>query len=229
MGIDSSYLKVPGILQLADDGRQVLIFDQRGHGRSSASDTKDYTHSSWVSDLNKLAGTHVAGKFALLGHSYGGFIALEFALRYPSSLTHLILVGTSAGPVDVGTPPTPQNDDELKRFFKHQWPRFFFGRNKFWPIFDAMTFSAAPYKAAYHRELKRYDVRPGIRHLQVPTLLIVGAEDRYAEDMRWLDQELPYSQLKVISDSGHVPFIEKPREFTAWVDGFLSGKVEPNE
>ena len=34
MGVDSSYLKVPGIIQLANKGRQVLIFDQRGHGRS---------------------------------------------------------------------------------------------------------------------------------------------------------------------------------------------------
>jgi pimeloyl-ACP methyl ester carboxylesterase len=38
-------------------------------------------------------------KFALFGHSYGGFPALEYARRWPESLTHLILGSTSAGPV----------------------------------------------------------------------------------------------------------------------------------
>ncbi len=103
MGVDSSYLKVPGILQLANKGRQVLIFDQRGHGRSGRSNLKFYSHSSWVEDVR---GTD---RFALMGHSYGGFIALEFALKHPTYITHLILVGTSAGPVNSGQPPIAQN------------------------------------------------------------------------------------------------------------------------
>jgi pimeloyl-ACP methyl ester carboxylesterase len=41
-----------------------------------------------------LAAAVASGRFALFGHSYGGFLALEFAGRYPHLLTSLVLVGS---------------------------------------------------------------------------------------------------------------------------------------
>ena len=216
MGVDSSYLKVPGILQLANKGRQVLIFDQRGHGRSGRSNLKFYSHSSWVEDVR---GTD---RFALMGHSYGGFIALEFALKHPTYITHLILVGTSAGPVNSGQPPIAQNDRDLEEFLRTQWPAFFVGSEKYWRVFDNISFSCDPYNVAFHDELERYDVREEVRNLQVPILLLAGSEDHYLPDMRWLHQHLPCSQLEIIPDSGHLPFLEKPNEFMSVVERFLS-------
>jgi len=75
MGIDSASLRVPGILGLAQLGREVVIFDQRGHGDSSKLASPDYTHESWATDAFNLVRHFGWNKFALLGHSYGGFIA----------------------------------------------------------------------------------------------------------------------------------------------------------
>src|SRR5215475_11424300 len=94
MGVDSAYLKVPGLLGLAGDRRRLVIYDQRGHGGSDRATPQGYSRGLWVEDLRALAAQVVASPFALLGHSYGGFIALEFAVRHCSALSHLILVGT---------------------------------------------------------------------------------------------------------------------------------------
>ncbi len=222
MGVDSSYLRVPAILQLASRNRQVLIFDQRGHGRSGRSNIKDYSHARWVKDVQELAEVRGTRKFALMGHSYGGFIALEFAIKHPTHLTHLILVGTSPGPVDTGQLPTAHNDREMREIFRTQWPVLFSGSDKHWCVFDEICFSCDPYNVALHDELKRYDVRKEVRNLRVPTLLLAGSEDRYAANMRWLDHELPRSQLKIIPGCGHFPFLERPDEFMAAVESFLA-------
>src|SRR5262245_61499526 len=108
MGVDSAYLKVPGVLRLAGD-RRIVLFDQRGHGASGRSAPEDYTHIRWVQDLRDFAAAVAPGTFSLLGHSYGGFIALEFALRWPHLLEALILVGTSAGPVAFSPPQVPDD------------------------------------------------------------------------------------------------------------------------
>jgi proline iminopeptidase len=53
------------------------------------------THAQLADDAEGLRQHLGFGKVAVLGHSYGGFIALEYALRYPDSVSHLILLDTA--------------------------------------------------------------------------------------------------------------------------------------
>jgi hypothetical protein len=76
MGVDAGSLHVPGILDLARMGIRLVIPDQRGHGRSERSSQGDYSHETWASDVHDLAQGLGLRQFALLGHSYGGFLAL---------------------------------------------------------------------------------------------------------------------------------------------------------
>src|SRR5262249_2658144 len=71
MGVDSAYLKVPALLELAGDRRRLVIYDQRGHGGSDRPGPQAYSHVAWVADLRALAVRLDAAPFALLGHSYG--------------------------------------------------------------------------------------------------------------------------------------------------------------
>ncbi len=224
-GVDSAYLRTPGLLGLAGPGRRVVVYDQRGHGASDRSDPAEYTHDRWARDLGALAAHRSAGKFALLGHSYGGFIALEFAVRHAASLSHLILVGTSAGPVSFAAPHLA-DDGGLKGYFRGRWPHFFAGPDKHWDVFETLTFSPGPFEAAFHRELPRYDLRGRVRVLTMPVLLVVGSEDHYRSDMQWLADQLPCCQLQVMPGAGHMPFLEKPEEFRALVTDFLSVRPE---
>jgi proline iminopeptidase len=222
MGIDGASLRVPGILDLVTQGVRVIVPDQRGHGDSGRSDPGLYTHDSWTRDLASFADAIRLSRFALLGHSYGGFLALEYALRWPDTLTHLVLVGTSAGPVRSSLTPVA-SDEELAARFASAWPLFFAGADKHWDLFAALRFDRDAYNAAFTRELPHYDARAGAASIHVPALLIVGSSDHYRADMEWLAAAMPAATLHVIEGAGHLPFVERRDEFVAAVASFLTG------
>ncbi len=221
MGLDSSYFKSHGILKLASDKRRVVLYDQRGHGRSGRSPMEAYTHAQWAADLGAFAAAIAPGKFALLGHSYGGVIALEFAVRHPEALSHLILVDTSAGPV-IRQVPEIHDNVALAKHFRRKWLQFFPGTEKRWDVFDRLSFSWEPFVRAFRDELPNYDVRAQVRNLTMPTLLIVGSEDAaYMPDIEWLAGQLPQARKVIIPGAGHFPFIDAPETFSTAVTDFL--------
>lgn len=72
--------------------RRVLLYDLRGHGRSSRPDA-GYDVQTMTDDLEGLLAQEVAeGPLALVGHSYGALIALEYARRHPGRMSRLALV-----------------------------------------------------------------------------------------------------------------------------------------
>lgn len=76
------------------DRYKVIGFDMRGHGHSSL--TPPYTFDQIVEDIEQLRQTLGGGrKMVLSGGSFGGFIALSYAVKYPQHLSHLILRGTA--------------------------------------------------------------------------------------------------------------------------------------
>ncbi|MBN6151877.1 alpha/beta hydrolase [Xanthomonas sp. AmX2] len=76
------------------DRYRVIGFDMRGHGHSSL--TPPYTFDQIVEDIEQLRQTLGGNrKMVLSGGSFGGFIALSYAVKYPQHLTHLILRGTA--------------------------------------------------------------------------------------------------------------------------------------
>jgi len=73
---------------------RVIGFDMRGHGHSSL--TPPYTFDQIVEDIEQLRQRLGGGrKMVLSGGSFGGFIALSYAVKYPQHLSHLILRGTA--------------------------------------------------------------------------------------------------------------------------------------
>lgn len=75
---------------------RVLSFTYRGHGLSSA--TKPYTFQQIVDDIEGLR-VHFTGtqkKVVIIGGSFGGFLALQYAVAYPDNVSHLVLRGTAA-------------------------------------------------------------------------------------------------------------------------------------
>jgi proline iminopeptidase len=221
MGIDAGSLRVPGVQDLARRGIRLIIPDQRGHGQSERTGPTDYSHHTWAADVYELAQDLGLRRFALLGHSYGGFLALEYANRWPESLTHLILVATSAGPV-CAPAATVATDADLREHVRSIWPRFFVRDDKHWPLFESLQFSVDAYAAAFVRELPRYDLRARIAGLDVPTLLVVGQSDPYREPMQWLARNLPKATLYTIDGVGHFPFVEAAELFTQRVAAFIN-------
>jgi proline iminopeptidase len=93
---DHSYL-VPEIDALAEDAH-VVCYDQRGRGQSAAGvRPEDVSLDSELDDIERVRTQLGLERFALLGHSWGGVLAMAYAGRHPDRLTHLVLV--NAAPV----------------------------------------------------------------------------------------------------------------------------------
>ena len=79
--------------RLAD--RYTLVFyDHRCNGRSTGAPVESMTWENLTADADALRRSLGFERWAVLGHSFGGHVALEYALRYPDSLSHLVLLDT---------------------------------------------------------------------------------------------------------------------------------------
>jgi pimeloyl-ACP methyl ester carboxylesterase len=74
----------------------LIFYDHRCNGRSTGADVKTMTWENLTADADALREKLGFNKWAVLGHSFGGNVALEYALRYPKNLSHLILVNSGA-------------------------------------------------------------------------------------------------------------------------------------
>ncbi len=76
-------------------GRTLVLYDSRGIGLSQR-DVDDFTYAAIATDMRAVAEASSVGKFALWAGTLCGPAGIEYAARYPDSLTHLILYGTFA-------------------------------------------------------------------------------------------------------------------------------------
>jgi proline iminopeptidase len=97
---DHEYL-LPELDRLAGTASRIVYYDQRGRGRSFAiEDRDDVTIESDVADLDAVRAWAGVEQVAILGHSFGVVLALEYALRHPHRVGHLILLNSA--PVSSG-------------------------------------------------------------------------------------------------------------------------------
>jgi proline iminopeptidase len=91
---DHTYL-LPDMDSLSDPFR-LIYYDQRGRGKSAANvQPEDVTIQSDVEDLDDLRAYFQLETVTILGHSWGGLLALEYAIRHPSRVSHLILMNSA--------------------------------------------------------------------------------------------------------------------------------------
>jgi proline iminopeptidase len=95
---DHSYL-LPDLDRLSDAFR-LIYYDQRGRGRSADDvQPEDVTLTSDIDDLDEVRQHFQLESPALLGHSWGTVLALEYALRHPTRVSHLILMNPAPASV----------------------------------------------------------------------------------------------------------------------------------
>ena len=102
---DHTYL-VPELDRLAESLR-LIYYDQRARGRS-AGDAGEITIASEVEDVDSVRRHFGLESAAVLGHSWGGLLAMEYATRHPDRVSHLILANTA-----------PASGDDVRAFRQH--------------------------------------------------------------------------------------------------------------
>ncbi len=91
---DHNYL-LPEMDRLSDSFR-LIYYDQRGRGKSARNiQPEDVTLESEMKDLESLRAYFQLESAAVLGHSWGGVLAMEYAVRHPNRVSHLILMNTA--------------------------------------------------------------------------------------------------------------------------------------
>ena len=75
---------------------RVVYYDQRGSGHSERPWTREYSMARLVEDVEGLRRALGVPRIALLGHSFGGSLALEYAAKYPEQVSRMILVGAAS-------------------------------------------------------------------------------------------------------------------------------------
>jgi proline iminopeptidase len=104
---DHTYL-LPELDGLADAFR-LVYYDQRGRGRSAeAVEPTDVSIESEIADLDGLRDALGYESVALLGHSWGGVLAMEYATRHPDRVSHLILLNSA-----------PASGEDVRAFREH--------------------------------------------------------------------------------------------------------------
>ena len=167
--------------------------------------------------------------FDVVGHSIGGWLAAEIAVRNSRHVRSLTLM-SSAG---LRVPGTPMgdifiwNDEESARHLVFD-PAMRAARLAAQPseeeadILVRNKFSFA--KLAWHPRLFNPDLQKWLHRIQVPTQVIWGDHDglfplAYAQ--HW-HQQLPASALHIVPDCGHSPINEKPAETAALIHQFIA-------
>ena len=90
---DHEYL-LPDMDRLADRFH-LVYYDQRGRGRSFTGRQPDVTMETEVGDLDRVREQFGSESIVVIGHSWGGLLAMEYAIRHPQRVSHLILMNTA--------------------------------------------------------------------------------------------------------------------------------------
>ncbi len=171
-------------------------------------------------------------RVVLLGNSFGGHVALDFALRYPSRVHGLVLTG-SAGLLERsftrGVPASPS-----PAFVRAKLEEVFYD-----PGFVTDDFvlgvhgflrdrANARAMIGWARATREHPMADHLRAIEAPTLLVWGEEDRITPPAvgEAFRGGLPDARLVTIPRCGHVPMLEAPAAFASAVADFL-GTLAP--
>lgn len=203
--------------------RRVITWDLRGHGRSaSPSDSLEYTAACCVEDMRALLDACGAGRAVLGGQSLGGYLSLEFFLRWPERVAGLVLVSTGPG-FRSDQARQRWNDRQLRLAARIE-------RDGLAALGDGDLVRRAGHRSARGLELAarhlvtQHDARviDALGSVSVPVLVVVGELDSaFRPAAEYLAAKIGGAELAVLGDAGHACNVDRPAEFNRRVLAFL--------
>jgi len=238
-------------LQFLTDRYQLIFYDQRASGRSSLTlDSNSVTIDNFIQDIDELRNTFGIEKLNIMAHSWGGLLAMKYAIKHPENTKSLILISSVGASSEISTMANQslverftqedsmhraeiiQTDEFQKRepnaieslmkiAFKHQFYNIIF--------LDSLNLSlnkdyikTSQLLQNLAKDLTKYDFHSDLKKIQSPTLLIYGSHDPLTELAGTrIHESIEKSEFKILDNCGHFPFIEKKDEFKSIVVIFL--------
>ena len=212
-----------------------LIYDNRGAGKSEKP-AGPYSISLMADDLAALLDSLKIPRAHILGISMGGFIAQDFALRYPQKVDRLILVATSAGGPD-HVPMAPEvlalmfaadgapRDLTRRKLALAYSDSFMQNSGEIEHLIDLRLADPQPPPAYMAQAMAgaAFNLSDKVQHLIAPTLIVAATGDRLVPvaNAHNLGKKIFHSQLKIYNGYGHQFFVENAEAFNRTVIDFL--------
>jgi pimeloyl-ACP methyl ester carboxylesterase len=206
--------------------RRAIAFDLRGHGGSAPPAGRDYAIESVAGDVGAVADGLGLERFALVGHSMGGGVALAYAGRHPERIERLLLVD----PIGDGTQiPAGEVEPFLARLDS---PGYAGAIEGYWknisgpnPAVRERLLSdlrATPRETVVEafKAVTRFDPKPALVRWRGPTLAVVTPTNNWPFSLHRIGAGLPY---QVVEGTGHWLQLDRPAEFNRLLDRFLEG------
>ena len=226
--------------ELSKDFR-IVTFDPRGINLSkieNPADAENLSLETFVEDVLRILDALEIEKVNMLGASFGGFVAQEFALRFPERLDKLILACTTAGGAGHVKPdieilrsfapdPNLTVGERIRKFIRPAFTDEFNAEHaervetvcflrETNPVADAVYL--AQLEAAFS-----FDTENRIGAIKNETLVITGDQDNVVpmQNSVYLAEKLPRAELNIIENGSHMLFVENAFDFNRAVKEFL--------
>lgn len=232
----------------------LVFYDHRCNGRSEGAPVSSMTWENLTADADALRERLGFERWAVLGHSFGGHVALEYALRYPDRLSHLVLLDTGAdrrwaqenAPQLLAKRGYSAETVELVRrwftgdFDPKEYMRIFMriGRAySYHPVLGtARTVLHGGWRSKMRPEalifagrhlMNGWTVKDRLGEITAPTLVMAGSHDFVfpPECQRELAAGIPDARLKIVERAGHNPHDERPAEVMPTLRDFITAEA----
>jgi proline iminopeptidase len=229
---------------LADKFR-VVVFDARGCGQSEGK--PPFSHAQWADDVDGLRRWLGADQIIIAGGSYGGFIAMEYAIAHAEHTRAMILRDTSADNSNLAVAfenarnqtrvklnwenferywsGNIRDDEDLKACWAEMIPLYDYDYD---PVKAAARVEAGIYRHDSHnwcfqKNMPKYDLKGALPGVKCPTLMTVGRVDWITPvaSAELIASLIPNAKLVIFEKSGHSPQIEESALFQKVVRAFL--------
>lgn len=208
---------------LANLGIKVIILDLPGFGKSQkpnhAWGLDDYCNfiEKFISALN-------LEKFYLLGHSFGGALAVKCSLKFPEKIEKLFLVGAACFRRKALRKRLFYIISKILKIFSFfpYYSQFRRGFYKFIVRKSDYPYTEGVMKDVYLKIIKE-DLSDILSRVQVPTIIIWGDKDKTIpiKEARLINQKIKNSDLEIIPKVGHNPHRENPEKLLEVITKFL--------
>jgi proline iminopeptidase len=237
-GLDHTAFR-PWMDPLAERFRLIYV-DQRSQGRSDRSDPATWTFSRLASDVSALVSSLELESYAVLGHSFGSFVALHHAVEHGTA-SHYVLIGSVASerwqerveqnlaalePAELRERVTAswereaeaETEDEFREVFRDQLPFHFADVDtdafrRFHAAADRIRFAPHVLPHLAREGYGRVEVEEQLPSVRSPVLVVTGEHDRVTvpEGGYAIAEAVPEADFVLIRDAGHMAFAEKPK------------------
>jgi pimeloyl-ACP methyl ester carboxylesterase len=243
--------------ELADE-MTVVSYDHRCNGRSTGR-LPSMTWDNLTADADALRSELGFERWAVLGHSFGGHVALEYALRYPDRLSHLVLLDTAAhsrwardnaSKVVAARGYGAEKAELVRRWFRGELePREYFPifmriapayqyNPSVWPLLHDLVrgewhvkVRPETYLYAARHLLPDWSVLDRLGEVRTPTLVMAGRQDFIfpPECQAELSSGILGARLHLVDKAGHNPHSEQTAEVMRAIREFIAGSTSGGE